>query len=734
MKINLIIALLILSTLSLSSQEWERAKGLYDFSSIYVMGEYNGELISVTSRAEIFKLENGLWNKTKLNLPTDELIRYFKQKDNLIILYSIDGVFISTDFGENWILTKVVAENGDVVDGLKSAEIIGNKIYITRGSSPIPKCRIFEYDFNKNNWKRVKAADSDLDVVGSCFVSYKNYIVSSCPYVFKRDSLINGTYYSSDFGDTWNKVNDLKYSFSSMVIHNNIVFGTGTDTLLYKSYDFGKTWEVDKNLEYAPSIIYSDESKLYASFIYFKSGLRAGLYVSTDDGESWKLLQENLSVEGLLKYDDILYRIDGFKKLHESTDFGESWKNSEIFTDSIVTYDLYNNRDTLIAATSGNRGIYSSSNEGENWNLIGGEKDYRFSRIWKINQKDSIYVCTVLGEDFLNISTDYGLNWKITNVGISTFGYNFIKGVEFLGGDTLLIVTLFGARYSTDYGENWNEFSTEIIKSDSYITNILRLNDNTLLMTIKSVGLFRSKDNGQNWEKVETEFLTLQATQFQTFEYLNGRVYAYLPNHGLYYSVDEGQTWAEFNPKMSEKGRDSGILYYNGNIILATDDGVLISNDNGKTTKYFEISQIAQDTTRRIYINDIEINRNYLFVASTIGVYRIKLSELGIEVKSSVESEIERNYLYTYPPYPNPAKSEVKVLFYWDINIPMTADDISIYYITGKKIDAADKISIVKQESHYGNLIWDCSTAQPGIYLINIKHGTEEKAVKVVVE
>ena len=32
------------------------------------------------------------------------------------------------------------------------------------------------------------------------------------------------------------------------------------------------------------------------------------------------------------------------------------------------------------------------------------------------------------------------------------------------------------------------------------------------------------------------------------------------------------------------------------------------------------------------------------------------------------------------------------------------------------------------------SLTWNCSAVQPGIYLINIKHGSEEKAVKVVVK
>jgi hypothetical protein len=189
MKSKLILVFLILSTLSLSSQDWERVKGPYDFPYIYLMGEYNGELISVTSKAEIFKLENGFWNKTKLNLPTDELIRYFKQKDNIVILLSKEGTFISSDFGVNWQKTNNIAENGDVLDEIDNVEIIDNKIFKSRGHASPPKNRIFEYNFAKNNWERVKAADSNLDVVGTCFASYENYIISSCPYFFKHDSL-----------------------------------------------------------------------------------------------------------------------------------------------------------------------------------------------------------------------------------------------------------------------------------------------------------------------------------------------------------------------------------------------------------------------------------------------------------------------------------------------------------------------------------------------------------------
>ena len=175
------------------------------------------------------------------------------------------------------------------------------------------------------------------------------------------------------------------------------------------------------------------------------------------------------------------------------------------------------------------------------------------------------------------------------------------------------------------------------------------------------------------------------------------------------------------------------VLSYNGFLILLTTTDVFISSNDGADWEKYEVNLLTPDG-KELYFNNGIVSGEYLILTSEYGNWRAKLSDFGIEVKSSVETDFGGNYLYTYPPYPNPANSEVKVLFYWDINLPMTTDDINIYDISGKKINAYDKIRLVKLESHHGNLIWDCSSVQPGIYLINIKHGTEEKAVKVVVE
>lgn len=101
---------------------------------------------------------------------------------------------------------------------------------------------------------------------------------------------------------------------------------------------------------------------------------------------------------------------------------------------------------------------------------------------------------------------------------------------------------------------------------------------------------------------------------------------------------------------------------------------------------------------------------------------------------SQVEIEIENsNYLYAFPPYPLPASKEVRSLIYWDTSIDINDDEKSIYNIYGLKIQCKDKLRIDKLNQYSGNLIWDCSSVESGIYLIYIKHGTTSVTIKVIV-
>ena len=92
------------------------------------------------------------------------------------------------------------------------------------------------------------------------------------------------------------------------------------------------------------------------------------------------------------------------------------------------------------------------------------------------------------------------------------------------------------------------------------------------------------------------------------------------------------------------------------------------------------------------------------------------------------------NYLYAYPPYPLPAIMEVRSLIYWDTSIDIDKDEIAVYNVYGEKVCGRDRIKIDKLTTYSGYLIWDCSSVDSGIYLIQIKHGTSSWLLKTIVE
>jgi hypothetical protein len=107
----------------------------------------------------------------------------------------------------------------------------------------------------------------------------------------------------------------------------------------------------------------------------------------------------------------------------------------------------------------------------------------------------------------------------------------------------------------------------------------------------------------------------------------------------------------------------------------------------------------------------------------------------GIDTITKV-IEIEINiepYFYSYPPYPLPAKNEVRALIYWETDYDINTDESEIYNIYGEKIDSKGKISLNKITPYSGYLIWDCSNVEPGIFIIRVKHGTGFNTIKVLV-
>ncbi len=79
------------------------------------------------------------------------------------------------------------------------------------------------------------------------------------------------------------------------------------------------------------------------------------------------------------------------------------------------------------------------------------------------------------------------------------------------------------------------------------------------------------------------------------------------------------------------------------------------------------------------------------------------------------------------------ATKEVRSLIYWNMSSDIEQDEIGVYNIYGAKISDRSKISFDQLNLYSGYLIWNCSGIEAGVYLIIIKHGTETRTIKVMV-
>ncbi len=91
------------------------------------------------------------------------------------------------------------------------------------------------------------------------------------------------------------------------------------------------------------------------------------------------------------------------------------------------------------------------------------------------------------------------------------------------------------------------------------------------------------------------------------------------------------------------------------------------------------------------------------------------------------------NYLYSYPPYPNPARNTVRSLIYWDTANDIGKDEIAVYDIYGAKVADRKNITIEYLSAYSGYLTWDCSNIGSGLYFIHFQHGSKSQTLKVIV-
>ncbi len=405
--------------------------------------------------------DNGnTWTIMDMNFTDRYSIRDFAvaPNDDLFLLGAEDGVYRSSDNGENW--NKI--ENLDFKSRLKEITFnASGTIFISTENEGV-----FRSTDNGNNWTRINSGLASLYIDDIICANNGDLLVNS----------YSGIYKSTDTGDSW------KYQANGYSNLRTLDLKTGNDDYLfaktndgvYKSGDDGNSWEpilLEPNGEMAV------DSK---GIIYFKNP--DGIIYSADNGVSWIQIQNtpSLSLIELNNQGDII--LGGVSGSHSGKSINEVYLSSDngniwdlIFKDTAdfrIREISINNKDDIFIGTS-KGGIISSNDNGETWNFLadGEILEEESIRAINFNQSGDIFIGT-LGKGVFR-SVDNGNNWVKINQGLQSPNEKRIVDIVFTQEGEVYIGTLGGVFRSVDNGNSWTPFIDPIYFSgvNSLTTN-----------------------------------------------------------------------------------------------------------------------------------------------------------------------------------------------------------------------------------------------------------------------
>ncbi|HRP03198.1 MAG TPA: hypothetical protein PLE30_11175 [Candidatus Kapabacteria bacterium] len=106
------------------------------------------------------------------------------------------------------------------------------------------------------------------------------------------------------------------------------------------------------------------------------------------------------------------------------------------------------------------------------------------------------------------------------------------------------------------------------------------------------------------------------------------------------------------------------------------------------------------------------------------------------DIQTDVDNQINNEYhsIYISNPIPNPAKQHVKFKIYWDSTLEPSLFKFETLNMIGTIVSEGDKFDFHIINNHSGELVWYPKQLTSGIYFLNVKSGSFNKYMKVVIK
>lgn len=564
-----LLMMAVLTTINLYSQDF--------FGQVAFPDGQNGQVIAVDLNNNVYV---GVWGK---------------------------GIMKSTDQGNTF-----VAKN----NGLGNFLI--KDIYVTATGSIFVATMgggIFRSNDGANTWTAVNNGLKTMHI--TALKQYPTGIMIAGTYG-------HGVFYSTDNGANWlQSKTGLAYRAITALetTKNGYILAATYGGGVYQSRDTLKTWK--RSNSGIPTLFAHKFAKNTAGEVFIATNGR-GVYVSPNDGLSWGTLDttgiEDLNVTCIIisgSNEEIIGTRNGGIQYYDK-DLYREWRTP--FQPMMGVTSFARSSDNRIYAVGTHESIFVSTNNGRNWTELGKYKDgYDFVA----HTPKPSFVLSQFNKKAVHFSNDYGNNWAITNL-----PQQALNGVINTNNNRLFAAT--NGLYYSDDGTNWtkvNRFGDSTIPSIAYLNGVMVL---SLYYQAPPpppppsdppppiVKMYASTDGGNTFNQMS--YPPNQAHCQKVKIGYNGYIYAQVGSN-LYRKTLADANWTQINLT----GFSSLILQDfdidNSNFIyVATNKGVLKSQDNGSTWTFNNIKFKTQDS----------LNTTSIFASPNGHIYAVSIFSRSI--------------------------------------------------------------------------------------------------------
>jgi len=718
---SLILLLLSCNLLNAESPyKFERTNGPYGgFVSSFCTDSNKTEIFA--NSYKIFKLnkKTNSWEQPFAALDTNyDRYYYISYADSVYLLSYVlgsgddiwgNGLIRSTDKGLTWIevnnfdyqILSIVNLDGILYAACKDTLMISTDYGASWNGCPIFLDSVQSYKRYYTQFDKIKTSGKE--------------------YLFLRTDDY-GICRTSDFGKSWELITDsINKAFSgrnyyialTVTPDNRLIIAASSG--IYFSSDFGNSWQrqvtgIEQFSDYELYFLKSDN----AGNIY-GGGYGIGIITLMQKENSWKFLNKGLiplSTQDLIidetNGDMFVGTGDG---INRSTDSGKNWffYNDSINYPVTVQSVAFIKDIGLFAGTEGN-GIYFSSNSGLLWTMCNiGLEDYDVTLV-RSDYNGNLYLITFNNK--LYKSADYGKTWNKININLTKGDFIGRRQIAIDSKNNIIIIyhknntTTDSLILSKDGGNIWQS-----INAPSRYIGAIAFDKIDNLFSANDTAIFRSTDYGTTWQKV---FDNQKLADFNSFYFSkNNTIYIGTYKNGIFQSRDNGLSWTQLsngiNPTSNIVGicspdREERIFAYGYN-------DYYVSNDTGLSWTNYEYSFPVHGFISQSFHDILYDGNSTLFAATDDGVYKIfnvldDITEIFIDDKLIIS--------------PNPASDYLEISYSPSSNHrvnPMVDTDIVVYNVFGTKIPPRLTSSATPQK---GNLQLDVSGLSPGFYFVRV--------------